>query len=111
MTTASGEPSYGLDHLQRHALVDGDAHEFETHEFDGERTLPDRGLKSKWGLSAAGAAAVAFGTQGAGIAALGGAIRVPLWLVFGAGGAFLAMLYQELQAKIGSPSQAQSASF
>ena len=70
----------------------------------------DRGLKSKWALSAAGAAAVAFGTQGAGIAALGGAIGVPLWLVFGAGGAFLAMLYQELQAKIGSPSQAQSAS-
>lgn len=57
----------------------------------------DRGLKSRWALSAAGAAAVAFGTQGAGIAALGGAIGVPLWLVFGAGGAFLGMLYEELR--------------
>ncbi len=70
----------------------------------------DRGLKSRWALSAAGAAAVAFGTQGAGIAALGGAVGVPLWLVFGAGGAFLGMLYEELQAKIGSTSPPQSAS-
>lgn len=58
----------------------------------------DRGLKSKWAIGAAGTAMVAFGTQGAGIAALGGAIGVPLWLVFGAGGAFLGMLYEELRA-------------
>lgn len=40
-----------------------------------------------------------FGTKGAGIAALGTAIGVPLWVVFGAGGAFLGVLYDELNRK------------
>jgi hypothetical protein len=36
------------------------------------------------------------GHQGAGIAALGGAIGVPLWIVLGAGAAFAGMLLEEL---------------
>lgn len=58
----------------------------------------ERGLKWRVGVSAAIATAVLTGGQGAGIAAMGGAIGVPLWLVLGAGGAFLAMLYEELVA-------------
>jgi hypothetical protein len=56
----------------------------------------ERGLKWRVGFIAAVITAVVTGGQGAGIAALGGAIGVPLWLVLGAGGAFLAMLYEEL---------------
>lgn len=55
----------------------------------------DRGLKGRSGISFATAGLVLFGSHGAGIAALGGAIGVPLWLVIGAGGTFLAMLYEE----------------
>lgn len=39
---------------------------------------------------------IAFAGQGAGIAALGGAIGVPLWIILGAGGTFLGTLLQEL---------------
>lgn len=59
----------------------------------------DRGLAARVGMIAAIAGIVTFGSQGAGIAALGGAIGVPLWVVFGAGGAFLALLYQEITGK------------
>lgn len=46
---------------------------------------------SKWRAFLGGSAAglVLLGTQGAGIAALGGAIGVPLWLVVGGGAAVL----------------------
>ena len=60
----------------------------------------DRGLKARSGLIAAVVAALTFGGQGAGIAALGGAIGVPLWVVFGAGGAFAASLYEEASAAL-----------
>ena len=40
-----------------------------------------------------------FGGQGAGIAALGAAIGVPLWVVFGAGAAFAGVLYEEITGK------------
>lgn len=59
----------------------------------------DRGLAARVGLVGAISGLVVFGSQGAGIAALGTAIGVPLWVVFGAGGAFLAMLYEELTGK------------
>ena len=59
----------------------------------------DRGLAARVGMIAAIAGIVTFGSQGAGIAALGGAIGVPLWVIFGAGGAFLALLYQEITGK------------
>ncbi len=60
-----------------------------------ERALPER-----IALSAAAAAALVFSGQGAGIAALGGAIGVPLWVVFGAGGAFAGVLIEEIKRRI-----------
>lgn len=59
----------------------------------------DRGIKARLALAGAIAGAVLFGGQGAGIAALGTAIGVPLWVVFGAGAAFLGVLYEELTGK------------
>jgi hypothetical protein len=43
--------------------------------------------------------------QGAGIAALGGAIGLPLWVVFGAGGAFLGVLIEEIRKSRRSSSE------
>ncbi len=59
----------------------------------------DRGLQGKMGLGGAAVGLALFGTQGAGIAALGTAIGVPLWVVFGAGAAFLGVLYDEITRK------------
>jgi len=52
---------------------------------------------SKWRAFLGGSAAglLLLGTQGAGIAALGGAIGVPLWLVVGGGAAVLDALIKE----------------
>lgn len=41
-----------------------------------------------------------FSGQGAGIAALGGAIGVPLWVVFGAGGAFVGVFIDEAKRRV-----------
>lgn len=70
--------------------------EIKRHAWD------ERGLKGRLGLTAAAAGVVLFGGQGAGIAALGTAVGVPLWVVLGAGGVFAAALIEELQGK-GSP--------
>ena len=59
----------------------------------------ERGLKGRLGLGGAAIGAAMFGGQGAGIAALGTAIGVPLWLVFGAGAAFAGVLYEEITGK------------
>lgn len=56
----------------------------------------DRSVKARFGLSGAAIAALAFGGQSAGIAALGTAVGVPLWVVFGAGATFLGALYEEI---------------
>lgn len=64
----------------------------------------ERGLPARIGLSAAAIAAVAFSGKGAGIAALGGAIGVPLWVVLGAGGAFAGVLIEEIQRSLPSDS-------
>jgi len=56
----------------------------------------DRSLPARIGLSAAGIALLLPGKGAAGIAALGGAIGVPLWVVFGAGGAFAGVLIEEI---------------
>lgn len=56
----------------------------------------ERSTKSKAALSASAAAIALFGSQGAGIAALGGAIGVPLWIVFGAGTYFAVGMINEL---------------
>ena len=53
----------------------------------------------KLGLGGAAVGLAVFGGQGAGIAALGTAIGVPLWVVFGAGAAFLGVLYEEIADK------------
>jgi len=56
----------------------------------------ERGFAARIGLSAAALALLIPGKGAAGIAALGGAIGVPLWVVFGAGGAFVGVIIQEL---------------
>ncbi len=60
----------------------------------------ERGWKSRLGIGAAAATVAVWGGQGAGIAALGTAIGVPLWVVFGAGGAFAGLLVDELEEAI-----------
>jgi hypothetical protein len=59
----------------------------------------NRGLSGRLGIATAIATAVMFGGQGAGIAALGTAIGVPLWVVFGAGAAFLGEIYERFTGK------------
>ncbi|MEZ5952700.1 MAG: hypothetical protein R3C13_00205 [Hyphomonas sp.] len=59
----------------------------------------DRSLAAKLGLGASTVALAIFGTKGAGIAALGTAIGVPLWVVFGAGATFIGVLYEEITGK------------
>jgi len=56
----------------------------------------DRGIKSRFGIAGAGIGLALFGSQGAGIAALGTAIGVPLWVVLGAGAYFAPVLIEEL---------------
>jgi len=63
----------------------------------------ERGLKGRLGLGGAAVGVALFGGQGAGIAALGTAIGVPLWVVFGAGAAFAGVLYEELTGKRPNP--------
>lgn len=58
----------------------------------------ERGMKSRFSLIGIGIGAAVFGGQSVGIAAFGTAIGVPLWVVLGAGGAFAAMLIEELKA-------------
>lgn len=56
-------------------------------------------LPSKLGLGASAIALALFGSQGAGIAALGTAIGVPLWVVFGAGGAWAGIMLEQLTGR------------
>ena len=63
----------------------------------------DRGLKGRAFIGASVTGLALFGSQGAGIAALGTAIGVPLWAVFGAGATFLAALYEEITGKKPNP--------
>lgn len=57
----------------------------------------ERSWKTRLGIGTVAATAIVFGGQGAGIAALGTAIGVPLWIVFGAGGTFAGLLMDELE--------------
>lgn len=66
----------------------------------------NRGIKGRFGISGAVAAVVLFGGQSAGIAALGTAIGVPLWVVFGAGATFLGVMIEEITQRLPMPSQA-----
>ena len=58
-----------------------------------------RSLPMQLGIGASTLAAIIFGSQGAGIAALGTAIGLPLWVVFGAGAMFVGNLYEEITGK------------
>jgi hypothetical protein len=64
----------------------------------------ERGKGAKWGMVGAGAAIGFFGFQGAGIAALGGAIGVPLWVVLGGGAAAASVVHDELVSRKASRS-------
>ena len=59
----------------------------------------ERGKKARGFLVGGGLGLLVFGGQGAGIAALGTAIGVPLWIVLGAGGTFVAALIEEVQRR------------
>lgn len=60
----------------------------------------ERSWKARLGIGTVAATVAIFGGQGAGIAALGTAIGVPLWIVFGAGGTFAGLLIDELEEAI-----------
>lgn len=64
----------------------------------------ERGTKSRFSLIGMAIGLTIFGGQGAGIAALGTAIGVPLWVVLGAGGAFAGALIEELSSSKNVPS-------
>lgn len=65
----------------------------------------ERGFAARMGIGAAAVALFLPGKGAAGIAALGGAVGVPLWIVFGAGGAFAGVIIQELQKPPSRPSR------
>ena len=56
-------------------------------------------LPARLGISAAALGLLFFSGQAAGIAAMGGAIGVPLWIVFGAGGTFAGVLIDEIKKR------------
>jgi hypothetical protein len=58
----------------------------------------ERGLRARIALAMLGPAALLVSSQGASIAALGGALGVPLWIVFGAGGAFAGVIIEEINS-------------
>lgn len=59
----------------------------------------ERGIAGRFTIGGIVLGATAFSGQGAGLAALGSAIGLPLWFVLGAGGAFLGTLVEELSRK------------
>ncbi|TBC71538.1 hypothetical protein ELH27_01045 [Rhizobium leguminosarum] len=63
----------------------------------------------RFGIAAAAGAFALFPGANAGIAALGGAVGVPLWMVFGGGSMFLKVLYDELMKR--PDEQASGASY
>ena len=67
----------------------------------------ERSLPARIGLGAAALALLIPGKGAAGLAAFGGAIGVPLWIVFGAGGAFAGVLIEEInrQTSVFEPSK------
>ncbi|MGO6740062.1 hypothetical protein ACC732_34930 [Rhizobium ruizarguesonis] len=59
----------------------------------------NRTSTQRLGIAAAAGAFTLFPGANAGIAALGGAVGVPLWMVFGGGSMFLKVLYDELMKR------------
>lgn len=60
----------------------------------------DRSTKGRYSIIGSGLGLALFGTQGAGIAALGTAIGVPIWVVLGTGAYFVPILIDEIRKKI-----------
>lgn len=60
----------------------------------------ERSWMARLGLPGILIGAVVFGGEGAGIAAFGGAIGVPLWIVLGGGGAFAGRLLEEINRTV-----------
>lgn len=58
----------------------------------------ERGLSARLAIGAA-VGALTLSGQGAGIAALGGAVGLPLFVVFGAGGALAGVVIEEIRKK------------
>ena len=56
----------------------------------------ERRPATRLALGGAAVGLAIFGGQSAGVAALGTAIGVPLWVIFGAGATFLGVLYEEI---------------
>ncbi|MBY3179305.1 hypothetical protein HFO27_32695 [Rhizobium leguminosarum] len=69
----------------------------------------NRTSTQRFGIAAAAGAFALFPGANAGIAALGGAVGVPLWAVFGGGSMFLKVLYDELTKR--PEGQASGASY
>ena len=59
----------------------------------------DRGVAGRFTLGGVVLGATVFSGQGAGLAALGSAIGLPLWFVLGTGGALLGTLVEELSKR------------
>ena len=64
----------------------------------------NRSLREKFGITASTLTLIIFGPQGAGIAALGGAIGVPLWIVFGGGAYVAAGVFEDITGRKPDPS-------
>ena len=56
----------------------------------------ERASGGRWLVAASGLAIAVFGLQGAGIAAFGGAIGLPLWVVLGSGAAVAKIIVDEI---------------
>lgn len=69
------------------------AKEIKRHGWD------DRNKTAKFGIGGAAIGLALFGGSNAGIAALGGAVGVPLWVVLGGGSMFAKLLIGELLAR------------
>ncbi|MCK4125576.1 MULTISPECIES: hypothetical protein [Ralstonia solanacearum species complex] len=59
----------------------------------------ERSWAVRLGLSTAMATAALFGGEGAGVAVFGGAIGVPLWILFGTGGVAAGALIEEVNKR------------
>lgn len=59
----------------------------------------ERSTAARFGMGGVALGLAAFGSQGAGVAALGTAIGVPLWVISGAGASMAGVLLEELKRK------------
>ncbi|MGV2101595.1 hypothetical protein [Rhizobium sp. 21-4511-3d] len=68
-----------------------------------KRGWDDRSKSQRFGIGGVAVGVALFGGQSAGIAALGTAVGVPLWVVLGAGSMFAQHLYSELVGSATAP--------